>query len=62
MFDQKAYIRKWQKENRKQFNLRFSNCKGILDALRKMQDRTGENPTQYMRRVVLEKLKEDGYL
>ena len=34
----------------------------VLDALRKMQDRTGENPTQYMRRVVLEKLKEDGYL
>ena len=52
----------WKKENTVQILLRIVKSSGVPDALQKMTEETGENATVYIRRVVSEALKRDGFL
>ena len=52
----------WRKANTMRLNIRFANTSGIPDALRKMEDETGEKPIEYAKRTITESLEFDGYL
>lgn len=52
----------WNRKNSILIALRFVNNSGIPQALRAMTDNTGEKDTEYIRRVVTESLKRDGFL
>ena len=52
----------WKKENAIKFTLLFTNNSGVPEALRKMEALTGEKPSKYLRRVIMESLTFDGFL
>lgn len=58
---QLAWQNEWKKKNTKNYGLTFTNKSGVPQALEKMNLETGEKPTEYIRRAVLNALKDDGY-
>ena len=61
---QKQYDRqaKWNKKNTIKLCIQFTNNSGIPQALQKMEESTGLKQTKYVRKVIEEALKNDGYL
>lgn len=53
---------KWKAENTVRYHFRISKNTGIPEALRTMTEKTGETDLAYIRRVVTESLRRDGYL
>lgn len=53
---------RWKAENTVRYHFRISKNTGIPDALRIMTEKTGETDLAYIRRVVTESLKRDGFL
>ena len=53
------YVRMLQKNLR--ITIYFQNHTGIPEALRKMQELTGETPQAYIKRIVAEQLEYEGF-
>lgn len=53
---------KWKAENTVRYHFRISKNTGIPEAFRIMTEKTGETDLAYIRRVVTESLKRDGFL
>lgn len=54
--------KRWSAENMLKISIAFTNKSGMPEALRKMEDATGEKRTDYIRRAVKEQLEFDGWL
>lgn len=52
----------WQKQNLKMYPIRFNYNTGIPAALEKAAQDMGVQPSEYMRKAVIDRLIEDGYL
>lgn len=52
----------WNEKNTVLIALRFTVRSGIPDALKRMTEQTGEKDTVYIRRILLDRLKKDGFL
>ena len=52
----------WRTENTVRYHFRMSKNTGIPDALKRMSEKYGETELEYIRRVVTESLKRDGFL
>ena len=53
---------KWKAENTVRYHFRLSKNTGIPDALKTACGTTGETELEYIRRVVIESLKRDGFM
>ena len=56
-----AQQNEWRKKNMKMWQLSATLKSGIPQAMEKMNLETGEKPVDYIRRAVLNALKDDGY-
>lgn len=57
-----GYLNRYRAENYHQFYLRVRKDSGIMEALQKMQDATGDSVNGYITESVKQKLIVDGYM
>ena len=56
-----AQQNEWRKKNVTRYEFSATINSGVPQAINKMHLETGEKPTDYIRRAVLNALKDDGY-
>lgn len=54
--------KRWSAENMLKMSIAFTKKSGMPEALRKMEEATGEKRIDYIRRAVKEQLEFDGWL
>lgn len=52
----------WKKENTIRIRVMFTNNSGVPQALRRMTDQTRKTTNDYVREVIIDALRTDGYL